>query len=158
MTDDFHLAQVNIARSRAPLDDPVMTGFMTQLEAVNQLADKSPGFVWRLQTDAGDATAIQVFEDPLLIINLSVWQDIESLRRYVYSGAHLGLLKNKKQWFEKLDTAFLALWWIPAGDLPSPASARDRLDRIKRDGPGPDAFNFAQAYTPDGSVFGRTGP
>ena len=108
MTMTYHLAQVNIARAKAPLDTPAMKGFVEQLEHINQLAEISPGFVWRLQTEDGDATALQVFEDPLIIVNMSVWESYEALKDYVDSGDHLTVLRNKKNWFEKPDAPILA--------------------------------------------------
>lgn len=124
MNPQYHLAQVNIARTKAPLDDPLMRGFVEQLDPINQLADRSPGFVWRLQTEEGDATSILLFDDPHIIVNLSVWTSFEALKTYVYSGEHLSVLKSKKSWMEKLDTPSLALWWLPAGELPTPKEAK----------------------------------
>src|SRR3990167_3209696 len=99
----YQLAQINIARARAPLDQPLMSGFVQQLAPINALAERSPGFVWRLQSEAGDATSIQVFEDPLIIVNLSVWASFEALKAYVYSGEHLEVMKCKRHWMEKMD-------------------------------------------------------
>ena len=142
----FHLAQVNIAKAKGPMDSPVMKGFVDQLDYINDLADNSPGFVWRLQTEEGDATDISVFDDELIIINMSVWQSHEDLKRYVYSGEHLTVLKQKKDWFDKLPGSHLALWWIPAGAIPTVTDARQALERLNAQGPTEQSFTFASPY------------
>src|SRR5262249_43693540 len=144
----YHLAQVNVARMIAPLDSPVMAGFVAQLPVINALADHSPGFVWRLQTPEGDATAIQAFEDPLILVNLSVWESVEALRNFAYKSAHAGPLRDRLQWFEKPKEAHLALWWIPAGHIPSVEEARDRLALRRAHGDTPAAFSFKHPYPP----------
>lgn len=144
MSSNYHLAQVNIAKARAPLDHPMMQGFVDQLDRINQLAEASPGFVWRLQTEEGDATAIQAFDDPLIIVNLSVWASVEALREYVYCGEHLAVLRNKRDWMERLSTASLALWWLPEGQLPDVSMARQKLELLQTQGPTPEAFTFAR--------------
>ncbi|SHF06788.1 protein of unknown function [Microbulbifer donghaiensis] len=146
MSAQFHLAQVNIARAKGPMDSPVMRGFVEQLDRINALADRSPGFVWRLQTEEGDATALQVFEDERIIVNLSVWASIEALKDYVYSGEHLEILKDKKRWFEKMPGPILALWWIPAGTLPTVDDARQALQTLSVRGPSTAAFSFARPF------------
>lgn len=142
----YHLAQVNIAKARAPLDHPLMKGFVDQLDHINALAERSSGFVWRLQTEEGDATAIRVFEDPLIIVNLSVWESIESLKDYVYAGEHLQVLRSKRDWMERLPSPSLALWWLPEGELPDVTMARERLERLRLEGPSADVFTFARPF------------
>ena len=142
----YHLAQINIATILAPLDAPIMAGFVEQLEPLNALADASPGFIWRLQDEAGDATSIRVFEDECILLNMSVWESMEALRDYVYRSAHLGLLRDRKQWFEVPSEPHLALWWIPAGSLPTPQEAKARLEHLRRHGPTPEAFTFKHAF------------
>ena len=143
----FHLAQVNIGRFRAPIDSPLMEGFRRQLDPINALADASPGFVWRLQTDDGDATAIHPYpDDDLMAINLSVWESLETLQRFVYRSAHVGTLREKHQWFEPLPGPILALWWIPAGHLPTVAEALERLAHLDKHGPTPHAFTFRTPF------------
>src|SRR5918911_5244838 len=96
----FHLAQLNIGQLRAPLDDPMMEGFRSQLDPINALADRSPGFVWRLQTEDGNATAIRPYDgDNLMAINMSVWESLKSLQRFVYRSRHVETLRARKQWF-----------------------------------------------------------
>ena len=145
---DFHLAQINIARMMAPLEDPRMADFVAQLERINQLADDSLGFVWRLQDERGNATAVQAFDDPLLLINLSLWETIAALKAYVYSSAHRDVLRQRQRWFGRLPGAHLALWWIPAGTLPTLEDAKARLLLLDAQGPGPEAFTFSQNYPP----------
>lgn len=153
MTQHYHLAQVNVAKARAPLDDPLMQGFVEQLDHINALAERSPGFVWRLKDEAGDATAIQLFGDPSIIVNLSVWQSLEALKTYVYQGDHLKVLRDRKQWFEKLAIPHLALWWIPAGQVPTLEEARRALLCMDAHGSSERAFTFARPFPmPDENV------
>ena len=145
----YHLAQVNIARMNAPLDQPEMAGFVAQLTPVNAIADASPGFVWRLQGAEDNATAIRVFEDTLLLINLSVWESVEALHAFTYHGEHLAVYKARKAWFGKLDQMHMALWWIAAGSLPTPADAVARLRHLDEHGATPFAFTFTKRFTPE---------
>lgn len=145
MTDaPYQLAQINIAQARADMADPVMAGFVARLNDINALADAAPGFVWRLQTEAGDATALRVFDDPLLLVNMSVWQDLAALQNYVYKSMHVELLRDRDAWFHKMKPAHQALWWVPAGHIPTIAEARERLEHLRQHGPGPLAFTFAK--------------
>ncbi len=141
-------AQANIAKMRAPLDDPVMEGFVSQLEFINALADESPGFVWRLQTDEGDATAIRAFDDERILFNMSAWESVEALHQYVYRSRHAGPLRDRKQWFEPIDTHILVLWWIPAGHIPTVDEAKERFETLRKLGPTPEAFTFKQRFPP----------
>lgn len=141
------LAQVNIARMRAPIDDPIMADFVAQLESVNAIADRSPGFVWRLaDASGGAATGIDAFEDPLILINMSVWETIEALEDYTYRSLHSGLLKGRKNWFEPMAVPHLALWWIPLGKLPSVEEAKEKLSTLRERGPSPEAFTFRERF------------
>src|SRR5690348_17444655 len=98
------------------MDGPVMAGFAARLDEINALAERSPGFVWRLQTEAGNATYLRPYqEDDTILINMSVWESVETLKQYVYRTAHAELLRDRHQWFEKLDRVYTALWWVPAG-------------------------------------------
>ena len=149
-TRRFHLAQANIARMRAPLEDPLLAGFASQLDAINAAADRSPGFVWRLQTDAGNATAIRAFEDDLILFNMSVWESLEALHHYVYRSEHVGPLRDRRQWFEPMSGPTLVLWWIPAGHLPTIEEAKERLRTLAMEGPTTNAFTFKVWYPPPG--------
>jgi hypothetical protein len=154
----YHLAQINIGRIRAPLEDPLMAGFVDRLEAINRLADAAPGFVWRLQTDAGNATSIRPYEDERILINMSVWQSIEALWEYVYKSQHAEPLRLRSDWFEKMDSPYLALWWIPAGHIPTPLEGKERLDHLRRHGQTAHAFTFKSRFQmPDTEVTIGTG-
>lgn len=146
---DHHLAQVNLALPKEPLDSPLLRDFVAALEPVNAAADASPGFVWRLQTEDGDATAIRAFDDDRLIINMSVWESLEALRGFVYrSGVHLDVLRHRRDWFECMSEAHMALWWIPVGSLPSIADAEQRVCLLREHGPSQEAFTFRTHFPP----------
>ena len=142
----YHLAQLNIARMLAPIDDPIMAEFVAQLGPVNALADQAPGFVWRLQSESGDATSIKVYDDDLIIVNLTVWESPEYLREFVYKSDHSGVLRDRKRWFEKFEGPYYALWWIPAGQLPSTEDARQRLDHLRQHSDSAYAFSFKHLF------------
>jgi hypothetical protein len=151
----YHVAQCNIGRVLAPLDSPQLAGFVGLLEPVNRMADQAPGFVWRLQTEAGDATAIRAFDDDMLLLNMSVWESIEKLAEFTYRTPHRDVMRRRREWFERLADAYLVLWWIPAGTLPTVADAKVRLDKLRRDGPSPEAFTFRSPFpAPDASGAG----
>ena len=142
----YHLAQINIARMLAPIDDPLMAEFVAQLAPVNALADQSPGFVWRLQSESGDATSIKVYDDDLIIVNLTVWESPEALHEFVYKSDHSGVLRDRKRWFQKFDGPYYALWWIPAGQLPSIEESRQRLEHLRQHGDSAYAFSFKHLF------------
>src|SRR5436190_8485690 len=139
---DLHIAQVNIALARAPLDSPLLADFVALLDPINALADAWPGFVWRLQTEDGDATAIRAFDDDRIIVNMSVWESVEALGEFVYRSGHLEVLRQRRDWFERMTTPSLAMWWIRAGATPTVDEAKRRLDLLERHGPTPEAFTF----------------
>jgi hypothetical protein len=145
----FHLAQINIGRVRGPIDGPVMAGFVNRLVEINELAERSPGFVWRLQTDEGDATYFRPYEDDRILINMSVWESVESLREYVYRTAHAELLRQRQEWFEQFSASYLALWWVPAGHLPGIDEAKERLAHLDEHGPTSFAFTFKKVFAPE---------
>jgi hypothetical protein len=141
-----HLAQVNIALAKGPLEGPVMAGFMARLGEINALADRSPGFVWRLQSGEGNATYARPYSDDRIIVNLSVWQSIESLREFVYKSAHAPVMRQRQEWFSRLDRAYLALWWLREGERPTIDDAKERLAHLERHGPTPYAFTFKASF------------
>ncbi|MEJ8567287.1 DUF3291 domain-containing protein [Elongatibacter sediminis] len=143
----YELAQLNIARLAAPLDSPQLADFVANLDRINTLAEASPGFVWRLQTEEGDATGIRDFGEEY-IVNLSVWEDVQSLHDYVYRTAHTEVLARRREWFERMDEAYAVLWWVEAGHRPDTAEARERLEQLRAHGPTPAAFTFKQAFPP----------
>jgi hypothetical protein len=146
MAGAWHLAQLNVALLRAPIGSPQLATFVELLEPSNALADGSPGFVWRLQSDDGDATAIRAYDDERIIVNLTVWESLEALRGYVFGSRHVDVLRRRREWFRAMAESHLALWWIPAGEIPSVEDARDRLERLRRDGPTPHAFTIREPF------------
>ena len=151
----YQIAQVNIGRIKAPLDDPSMVGFMSRLDEINALADASPGFVWRLQTTEGNATYLRPYDDDRILVNMSVWSTLDSLKSYVYRTAHKELLRDRHGWFEKFAGAYLALWWVPQGHIPNLDEAKKRLAYLDTHGPSQFAFTFATVFEPD-EEFQRT--
>lgn len=144
----WHIAQLNVARLLHPIDHPATSEFVALLDPINQLAEDSPGFVWRLQDESGNATEIDVFGDPLVIINLSVWESIESFRAYVYKSAHLDVLRRRAEWFDGHEAPHLVLWWVPAGHQPTTARAIERLTHLRDHGPTAAAFTVRDRYPP----------
>ena len=151
----FHLAQINIGRLFAPIDDPRIADFVAQLAPINALADQAPGFVWRLQSSAGNATEIVYSNDPFVIVNMSVWVSVEALRHYVYRSNHVQLLRERAQWFEKMDKPFACLWWIPVGHIPTVIEGRERLERYQVHGPTPFSFWFSKLYSAEQDLAAR---
>ena len=143
-----HLAQLNISRLRAPLTDPIMARFVAWLEPVNGLADESPGFIWRLQTDEGDATGIRPFEDASILPNMSVWESLDALKAFVRHPNHARVMRERSSWFAPLEGPHLVLWWIPAGHIPSIDEGKKKLESLAHDGPTPDAFSFSRSFPP----------
>jgi hypothetical protein len=151
-----HLAQANIAGLKAPLDSPELQDFVARLDEINTLADRSPGFVWRLQGTAGNATYLRPFEDERVIFNMSVWEDVESLKAYVYDSAHREVLRRRADWFTRMEGAYVALWWIPVGHIPSIAEAKERLAHLEAHGPSEQSFTFQRPFPPDPAVLAAT--
>ncbi len=143
----YELAQLNVAIMKEALDSPSMAGFVENLDRINALAESSPGFVWRLQSEEGDATAMRPMGDDTLV-NLSVWQDVDSLSKYVYGSAHVEIMRRRKEWFERMREAYVVLWWIPQGHRPAVQEAITRLDLLRANGPTADAFTFRHAFLP----------
>ena len=144
-----HIAEVNIARMKASLDDPVMAGFVARLDEINALADRAPGFVWRLQDISGNSTYLRPYEDDRILFNLSVWETVEALREYVYKSAHAELFRDRRQWFEQFDGMQLAMWWVPPGHIPGIDEAKKRLAHLEEHGPSQYAFTFKKIFAPD---------
>jgi hypothetical protein len=144
---EYHVAQVNIGMPKAPTDSPLLADFMAALDRINALADESPGFVWRLQTEDGNATAIRPFEDERLMINMSVWESVDELATFVYRSAHVEVMRRRREWFDHM-RLYMALWWVPAGNVPTKSEARERLDHLAEHGPTPFAFTFKVRFPP----------
>ncbi|MFF4713536.1 DUF3291 domain-containing protein [Streptomyces eurythermus] len=145
---DSHLAQVNIGRIVAPLDSPELADFVALQPEINALADRSPGFVWRMvDADGADATGIRPAEnDTLLLFNCSVWESVEALQNFTYHSDHLRVLSRRREWFRRMAEAHQALWWVPAGHRPTVDEAMERVAMVRENGPGPQAFTFRAPY------------
>ena len=152
----YQLAQANIAQLRAPLDSAELADFVNGLDPINALADEAPGFIWRLQTEDGNATSIRAFEWAAgpgvgIITNMSVWESVESLAGFVYKSQHREVLRQRRRWFHPVEAATVVLWWVPADHGPSIAEAEERLSRLRSAGPTPFAFTFRDTFpSPDG--------
>ena len=151
MSTTHHLAQINIARARYEIDAPEMEGFTGRIDAVNALADRSPGFVWRLQGDDGSALGIDWADDPYVLVNMSVWESIDTFWAFVYKTAHAKVMRQREDWFKALESNHMAMWWVPAGHIPTLQEARDKLKRLDEMGPTPEAFTFKQMFAADGA-------
>ncbi|GAA0729301.1 DUF3291 domain-containing protein [Aquimarina litoralis] len=143
----MQLAQVNIAEMLAPIDDPIMADFVNNLDRINELGEKSDGFVWRLKGDEGNATALTVFDNLFLIINMSVWESMQDLFNFTYQSAHVEILKRKKEWFHKMPRMHMAFWYVENGHEPSPSEAKERLYYLQEHGETPYAFSFKSKFT-----------
>jgi hypothetical protein len=148
MTSSWHLAQINVGTIKYPADDERMSGFMSRLDEINALADESPGFVWRMQSDSGNATDIDVGGGPFFIANMSVWTSIESLFEFVYRTDHRDIMIRRRDWFERPSSVYQALWWVPAGHKPTAQEGLKRIARLEEQGPTPEAFNFQTHFPP----------
>jgi hypothetical protein len=148
----YQLAQLNVGVIRAPMDSPGMADFAANLDRINALADGTPGFVWRLQSDSGNATDIRPFDDPNLLLNMSVWRDVAALSAYVYRSEHVAIMRRRREWFEPMERAYLVLWWVPSGHRPTIDEAVARLETLRRKGPTAEAFTFRQAFAAPDAV------
>ncbi len=141
----YQLAQLNVAQMRLPMEDPGMADFVDNLDRINALAESSPGFVWRLQDETGNATDFRPFGDDMLV-NISVWEDAESLRAFVFDTAHKEIMKRRAEWFDRMEMPYVVLWWVPAGHQPTEQEAGEKLEQLRSQGPGPEAFNFRELF------------
>lgn len=141
-----HLAQLNIGRALAPVDSPQLAGFVARLDDINALAEAAPGFVWRFQTEEGNATALRPYEDDRIMVNFSVWTTAEVLHDFVYRTVHAEVMRDRRKWFEQMDQPFTVLWWVPAGHRPSIQEAIERLEHLRRHGSTPYAFTFKERF------------
>jgi hypothetical protein len=144
----YSIAQLNIGRTVAPLDEPRLAGFVSSLDDINALAERSPGFVWRMQGDSGNNTDLKVMDDPLVIVNLSVWESVDALHAFTYGSAHRTFFARRFDWFERWDGPNVVLWWQPKGTTPDIDDALRRLRRLADVGPTPEAFTFKQRFAP----------
>lgn len=142
----YHLAQVNIATLKAPIDSPQLKDFVDNLDRINTLAENSDGFVWRLKGEGNDATSLRPFGEEV-IVNLTVWRDVDALRHYVYKSPHTEIMKRRREWFTRMVEAYTCLWWVPAGHVPTVEEAAQRLALIREKGPTPESFHFGEAFS-----------
>jgi heme-degrading monooxygenase HmoA len=152
MAGNVHLAQVNVGRIKAPLDSALLAGFVARLDEINALADRSPGFVWRLQTPQGNATDLRPYDDDRILMNMSVWESLEHLTAFVFGSSHRELLQQRRDWFEKFEGVYAALWWVPVGHRPSIEEAKSRLAHLAEKGPTPYAFSFKDTFPAGAAV------
>lgn len=150
----YQLAQINVARLKAPLDSPELKDFVDNLDRINALAESSDGFAWRLKGEGNDATALRPFGDEI-IVNMSVWRDVASLKAFVYQSGHTQIMRRRREWFSRMEI-YMVLWWVPAGHQPTTAEAAERLEQLRQHGPTPEAFTFGEAFSaPDASQPGK---
>lgn len=149
---EWHLAQMNVGTTVGPLDSPALAAFVAQLDEINALAERSPGFVWRLQDESGNATAIKPAANPNFIVNLSVWQSVEALFAFVYRSGHRAVMVRRREWFERPAGAYLVLWWVPAGVRPTVEEGLTRLKTLDQRGPTAEAFSFRHVFPPAGDA------
>ncbi len=143
---DWELAQLNIATMIAPIDSPVLASFVAELDRINTLADDADGFVWRLQSDEGNATELAHEFGAEILTNMSVWTSVEALHDYVYRTAHAEIMSRRKQWFTRMSNPYTVLWWVPAGHRPTLTEAQAKLELLTRHGATADAFTFKQTF------------
>ncbi|GAC13469.1 DUF3291 domain-containing protein [Aliiglaciecola lipolytica] len=142
----YHLAQLNIGKALDSIDSELMQEFAQGLDPINQIAEQSMGFIWRLKDESGNATDIHYFDDPNMLVNLSVWEDVESLKFFMFKTHHMDFLKQRKKWFETDLQDTYVLWWIPAGHIPEIPEALARLTQLREQGPSASAFTFAKVF------------
>jgi hypothetical protein len=144
---NFYLAQINIAKMKAPIDSPLMAEFVENLDTINSLAEKSNGFIWRLKDESNNASSIKIYDDDFLIVNMSVWQNAESLFQFAYHSNHVNIFKKRKNWFEQMKEMHMALWYTSTDSVPTVTEAIERLDFLRLNGETPFSFTFKSKYT-----------
>jgi len=145
----MHLAQLNIAKAKYSLEAPEIKEFIDNLDPVNELAESSDGFIWRLKDENGDATSIKAFSDPKIIVNMSVWDSIDSLKNFMFRTHHRDFLRRKKEWFHNIPEDSYVLWWVPIGHIPSIEEAVEKLDFLRKNGDTENAFTFKSNFSAD---------
>jgi hypothetical protein len=143
---NYRLAQINVGKLKAPLDSPELKDFVDNLDAINALAESSPGFVWRLVGEGNDATSLRPLGDDV-IVNMSVWRDVPALMAFVYNSAHTVIMKRRREWFARMIEMYMVLWWVPAGHEPTVEEAVAKLMHLRKHGPTADAFTFGEAFS-----------
>jgi len=146
---EYQIAEINVARMRGVnINDPIMKEFVDNLDKVNALAESSKGFIWRLKDESNNATNLNPFNDEQVIINISVWQSIETLENFIYKTFHTEFLKRRKEWFQSYGKAYTAMWWTPKGQYPAIQEAIEKLDYYQKNGPSELVFDFRNKYLP----------
>lgn len=143
----MHLAQLNIAKAKYCLEATEIKEFVDNLEPVNNTAETSSGFIWRLKDDSGDATNIQAFSDPKIIVNMSVWESVDALKTFMFKTHHRDFLRRKKEWFHNIPRDSYVLWWVPEGHIPTVEEAVEKLEYLRNNGETPYAFSFKSNYS-----------
>lgn len=144
----YHLAQLNISKLLKPIDHPQLAEFVNNLDKINALAENSKGFVWRLKDKSGNATGIQAFDDPMIVVNMSVWERIDDLKTFTYRSEHVDFIRKRNDWFEKPASNYMVMWWIKKGYVPTPEEGKNRLDHLNEHGPTAYAFTFRKIFAP----------
>lgn len=148
----YQLAQINVGKMKGvDIDDPIMKEFVDNLDYVNGLAEQHPGFVWRLQDDENNATSFNPYNNVSIIINISVWKDVATLKSFVYNSPHFEFVKRRREWFEKFATHHFAMWWIESGRFPTVEEATEKLKLLEANGNAPEVFDFRQTFPPPDS-------
>lgn len=143
---NYHLAQLNIANAVATMESPEMEGFVARLDEIHDLADNAEGFIWRWESETIDSSVVDVFGDPLLLVNLTLWESVETLKHFVYKTIHVELIRDREAWFSKMPEMHQVVWWVPEGHTPSVTEAKERLDKLRQDGPTEAAFTMAKPF------------
>lgn len=143
---NYHLAQLNIANAVATMESPEMEGFVARLDEIHDLADNAEGFIWRWESETIDSSVVDVFGDPLLLVNLTLWESVETLKHFVYKTIHVELIRDREAWFSKMPEMHQVVWWVPEGHIPSVTEAKERLDKLRQDGPTEAAFTMAKPF------------
>jgi hypothetical protein len=141
-----HLAQINIAHLLAPIDSPLLADFVADIDYINSIAEKSQGFVWRLKDESGNATDINPFDNETIIVNMSVWESIDHFKKFVYESGHVEVFKKRAKWFSKMNTPHTAMWWVPAGYLPTAQEGKEKLEFLAKNGDTIDSFSFKRTF------------
>ena len=142
----YEVAQLNIAAMKASYESPVMADFVANLDRIHALAEDAPGFVWRMKSgEEGETTRPM---EPLTLVNITVWRDVETLSEFTYRTAHAEIVRRRGEWFERMEQAYYVLWWVPKGHRPGVDEALDRLELLRANGPTPAAFTFRRTFLP----------
>jgi hypothetical protein len=144
----YQLAQINIAKLLEPIDSPLLEDFVADLDRINAIAENSDGFIWRLKSEKGNALSINPYNDDSFIVNVSVWENVDALKNFVYRSGHVEVFMKRKKWFESIKTPHMAMWWIIENEFPTPKMCKERLDFLTKHGESIEAFSFKNIFKP----------